>query len=425
MLETAGFNMTTQQAPTSPQQAGKRICMLVYAFYEHDNRVMRYAQTLVERGDEVDVVALGADAEQEVFEKIDGVNVHRIQRRQRNEKNKFSYLFRLIRFCSKSSFVLGRRHLKSAYDLVHVHNVPDFLVFSAWLPRLGGAKIILDIHDISPEFFANKFCKPQGGIYVRMLKWVEFISARFADHVIVSNHLWFDKITARSVPHGKCSVFVNFVDPDIFECERMRNDGKFIMLYHGGLQRHQGLDIAIRAFAKIAPQAPIAEFHIYGGGNMKPELQALAKEFGLSDKVIFFESLPMREIAGVVANADLGIVAKRADSFGDEAYSTKIMEFMASRVPVIVSKTKIDSFYFNDSVVRFFESGNENDLAAAMLDLMRNPELRRTMVHNASEYVGRNNWNLKKREYLNLVDTLLSPTEFRSSALIEKSTICR
>ncbi len=383
--------------------------MLVYAFYEHDNRVMRYARTLVERGDEVDVIALRAGEEQPDFEKIDGVNVHRIQRRQRNEKNKFSYLFRLLLFCSKSSFFLGRRHLKRGYDLVHVHNVPDFLVFSAWLPKLCGAKIILDIHDILPEFFANKFRKPQDSLYVRALRWVEFISARFADHVIVSNHLWHDKITARSVPRERCSVFLNHVEPGVFGGERTRKDGKFVVLYHGGLQRHQGLDIAIRAFAKISPQAPNAEFHIYGDGSVKPELQLLAQKLGLNGNVRFFESLPMRQIAGVVANADLGVVAKRADSFGDEAYSTKIMEFMASCVPVIVSKTKIDSFYFSDSIVRFFESGNENDLAGAMLDLMRNPELRRGLIHNASEYVARNNWNLKKIHYLNLVDTLLSP----------------
>jgi len=417
--------MTTQQASAPPRQAGKRICMLVYSFYEHDNRVMRYARTLAERGDEVDVVALGANEEQPAFENVDGVNVYRIQRRQRNEKNKFSYLFRLIRFCLKSSFVLSRLHLRRGYDLVHVHNVPDFLVFSAWLPRLSGAKIILDIHDILPEFFANKFHKPQDSAYVRLLRWIEFVSTRFASHVIISNHLWRDKITARSVPREKCSVFVNHVEPGIFDGKRTRNEGKFILLYHGGLQRHQGLDIAIRAFAKISPQAPNAEFHIYGGGNVKPELQALVQELGLDGTVRFFESLPMREIAGTVANADLGVVAKRADSFGDEAYSTKIMEFMASGVPVIVSKTKIDSFYFNDSVVRFFESGNDKDLAEAMLDLMRNPELRRTLVHNASDYVARNNWNLKKYEYLNLVDSLISPEESCPAALAEKSTVCR
>ena len=396
--------------------------MLVYSFYEHDNRVMRYARTLVQRGDEVDVIALAADEKQPVFEIIDGVSVHRIQRRQRNEKNKFSYLFRLTRFCAKSSVFLAWRHLRRGYDLVHVHNVPDFLVFSAWLPKLGRAKIILDIHDIMPEFFANKFRKPQDGIYARMLKGVEFVSARFADHVIISNHLWHDKIIARSVSRERCSVFVNHVEPGIFGSERKRNDGKFIMLYHGGLQRHQGLDIAIRAFAKISPQVAHAEFHIYGGGNVKPELQVLAQELGLETKVRFFEGLPMREIADVVANADLGVVAKRADSFGDEAYSTKIMEFMASHVPVIVSRTKIDSFYFNDSIVRFFESGNENDLAGAMLELMQNPDLCRTLVHNADEYVARNNWNLKKREYLNLVDTLISPVASRSNALNEKST---
>ena len=66
-----------------------------------------------------------------------------------------------------------------------------------------------------------------------------------------------------------------------------------------------------------------------------------------------------------LANADLGVVPKRADSFGNEAYSTKIMEFMSLGVPVVVSSTKIDRFYFDDSVVRFFESGNADALATA------------------------------------------------------------
>ena len=132
----------------------------------------------------------------------------------------------------------------------------------------------------------------------------------------------------------------------------------------------------------------------------------------------------MREIAEIVTNADLGIVAKRADSFGNEAYSTKIMEYMAAGVPAIVSRTKIDNFYFNDSVVRFFESGNENDLAAAMLDLMNNREQRERLKRNASEYVAVNNWNTKKHEYLRLVDSLLSSAEIPSARLAANSTSC-
>jgi glycosyltransferase involved in cell wall biosynthesis len=403
--------------------AGKKICMVVYSFYESDNRVMRYARALVERGDRVDVIALGDGSQQPSFEIIEGVNVHRIQRRLRDEKNKYAYLYRLLKFCAKSSFVLSRLHLKRRYNLIHVHNVPDFLVFSAWLPRLTGAKVILDIHDILPEFFANKFRKSEDSLYVRLLKIIERFSARFANHVIISNHLWSEKATARSMPREKCSVFINYVDLNLFRSRRTRNDGRFIMLYHGGLQRHQGLDLAIRAFGKACRQKPEAEFHIYGGGSMKPELQALVQQLGLGDRVFLRESVPVREVADIIANADLGIVAKRADSFGNEAYSTKIMEFMAEGVPVIVSRTRVDTFYFNDSVVRFFESGNEDDLAGAMLDLANNRELRENLVESANEYVLRNNWDTRKQKYLHLVDSLISCTELQPAGLSKGSTV--
>ena len=54
-------------------------------------------------------------------------------------------------------YEVSRRHLREKYDLIHVHSVPDFLVFTAWLPKLTGTPVILDIHDILPEFYASKF----------------------------------------------------------------------------------------------------------------------------------------------------------------------------------------------------------------------------------------------------------------------------
>jgi len=416
------MNLTNQtDCKLSP---GRKVCMLAYSFYESDNRVMRYAQALVARGDQVDVITLGSSQMQPPFEIVDGVNVHRLQFRQRNERNKYDYLYRLTKFCAKSGLFLSRLHWEKKFDLVHVHNVPDFLVFSAWWPKLTGAKIILDLHDILPEFFADKFRQPHDSLPVELLKVVERISTRFANHVIISNHLWYDKITGRSVPPEKCSVIINHVDLDVFGCKRIRKDGKFILLYHGGLQRHQGLDVALRAFAIISPQNAQAEFHIYGGGNMKLEWQALTNQLGLGDKVFFFDSLTMRQIAEIVANADLGIVAKRADSFGNEAYSTKIMEYMAAGVPAIVSKTKVDEYYFNDSVVRFFESGNENALATAMLDLMTHRDRREELARNANDYVTHNNWNIKKQQYLHLVDSLVSPTGLASTQRVVNSISC-
>ena len=107
-------------------------CMMAYTFYENDTRVMRYAEALVKRGDTVDAIVLRADGKPR-FEVMNGVNVYRIQKRVVNEKGKFAYLSRLMRFFVKSAFFIAGRQLRKKYDVVHVHSVPDFEVFAAGL----------------------------------------------------------------------------------------------------------------------------------------------------------------------------------------------------------------------------------------------------------------------------------------------------
>jgi glycosyltransferase involved in cell wall biosynthesis len=383
--------------------------MVTHSFYESDNRVIRYAETLARRGDEVEIMALRRNPELPREEVINGVKVFRIQDRfGKNEQSKSSdFLWPLLRFLVVSSWHVARRHQHRRFDLVHAHNIPDFMVFASIYPKLTGARVILDIHDIVPEFFGSKFGKSEKSLLVRGLKFVEKISGAFANHVILANHLWLDKYTSRSARPEKCSVFINHVDEQIFHRrERRRNDGKLVVMFPGGLQWHQGLDIAIRAFPKVREKLPNAEFHIYGDGNMKPKLIALSEELGLKDVVCFFKPMRIQEIADVMADADLGVVPKRADSFGNEAYSTKIMEFMSLGVPMVVSSTKIDRYYFNDSVVRFFESGNHDALAQAMIEVLSNEALRRSLIAKAAEYVSRNSWENRRHDYLRLVDGL-------------------
>ena len=399
---------SVRAAKAATQTQGKRICMITHSFYESDNRVLRYAETLAQRGDTVEIVALRRGPELPAEETINGVKLFRIQDRfGKTQTSSSSFLWPLVRFLAASSWWLTRSHAKRRYDVIHVHNIPDFLVFAAWYPKLTGAKVILDIHDIVPEFFGSKFKKSDESALVRGLKFVEKMSASFANHVIIANHLWLDKYIKRSSKAEKCTVFINNVDRALFKPRADRGaKNDYLIVFPGGLQWHQGVDVAIRAFAKLQKRLPQAKFHIYGDGNMKQSLEDLTKELGLTESVRFFKPMKIREIVDVMAGADLGVVPKRADSFGNEAYSTKIMEFMSVGVPVVISSTKIDRFYFNDSVARFFESGNVDALAEAMYEVLTNEELRRGMVARASEYAVRNSWEERKTEYLDLVDSL-------------------
>jgi glycosyltransferase involved in cell wall biosynthesis len=388
------------------------ICILTYSFYESDTRILQYATALLERGDTVDVFALGREGAP-AFEVLDGANVYRLQSRKINEQNRLSYLIRILRFVFVSACVLGRKHLANPYQIVHVHSVPDFLVFAAALPRVAGARVILDIHDILPEFYSSKFGIAAHSVVFKFLVLVERLSIRCSDHVIIANHLWHERLLSRSVGPDKCTTIINYPDPRIFYPRaRAFNNGPFLITYPGTLNHHQGLDIAIRAFATVAGEIPNAQFHIYGEGPAKDSLRRMADELLLSRQVIFHDFLPTDEIAEIMAASKLAIVPKRASSaFGNEAASTKIMEFMALGIPVIVSRTKVDCFYHNDSRVKFFESENVPDLARCILLLWQDSTVRAELVANALEYVHRNNWEEKKREYLSLVDAMAMPSK--------------
>src|SRR5262249_20741567 len=136
-----------------------KIGMLVYSFYETDSRVMRYAETLARYGHKVDVMALLQEG-YPAYENMKGVDIYRIQERIVDEQGPFSYGKKLLKFLCRAAWFLAKHSMQGAYDLVHVHNMPNFLVFAALAPKLHGAKVILDIHDLLPELYANKF---QGG----------------------------------------------------------------------------------------------------------------------------------------------------------------------------------------------------------------------------------------------------------------------
>jgi len=381
--------------------------MVAYAFYEGNTRIEQYANALVQRGDTVDVIALNRGGSP-VSETIDGVNVYRVQDRRLRREAFPVYVLQVAIFMFRVFFCLAKRHFRNRYSVIHVHSVPDFLVFAALIPKLAGVPVILDIHDILPEFFLAKFHSQEGSLVFKLLVLIERTSIAFSNHVIIANPIWRERLIRRSAKPEKVTTIWNYPDPRIFfPRKKTRSDGKFVLIYPGSLNWHQGLDIAIRAFANVVPEIPEAEFWIYGEGPERDNLVRLARELGVEHKMLFSDFLTIREVAEIMSNSDLGVVPKRAKSvFGSEAASTKIMEFMAVGIPVVVSRTRIDTLYHSDATVEFFESDDPDNLAKAIACLHAKPQRRSELAANALVYVAENNWDAKQKDYLAIVDRL-------------------
>jgi len=307
-------------------------------------------------------------------------------------------------------WLLTLEHLREPYDIIHVHSVPDFEVFATLIPRLMGARVILDIHDITPEFYASKFKVHERSLVFHALVQIERLSIAYSSHVILANDLWFEKIVRRSGRLDKCTAITNYPDLSIF-WRRPRptsSNGDFVMCYPGSLNSHQGLNLAIEAVSLLRDRAPNLKLLIVGSGQDWDKLEAMISELHLEDRISMRRPVPLEEVAEIMATVDLGVVPKFNDSFGGEAFSTKIMEFMAMNIPVVVSRTRIDEHYFSDDIVQFFMAGSAEDLANKVLDLMQDPSRRIELCEHSTDFVVQNSWEAKKHIYLDLVDRLMA-----------------
>src|ERR1035437_8638422 len=152
-----------------------KACMLAYTFYDADNRVRRYAEALVKRGDQVDAIAVAREG-QAAFEIIQGVRVFRIQKRLIDETGPVSYLIKLVLFFFRSAWLVTITPLREHYDLIHVHSVPDFEVFATLIPSMMGALGMRDMHDRVPDGYASKVKLGERSSCVRFRVFLEGLS---------------------------------------------------------------------------------------------------------------------------------------------------------------------------------------------------------------------------------------------------------
>lgn len=384
--------------------------MIYYTFYNINPTFRREADSLIDRGDQVDVICL-RNIDEKKFESVKSANVHRIMLRSFNETKPMHYFGKLVKFFILSTFLVTKLHRQKRYDVIHITSPPDFMVFTSIIPKCFGAKVILDIHDIVPEFYQRKFFVSNYHPIVIILKWIEKISTRFADHIFTVTDIWKKKLSRRSIPEAKCSVLLNAPDSKIFfrrNSLTSSNCKTFRLVYHGSLREHFGVETAVRAMEKISEDIPTARMDIYGFGNQKDYLCRIANHMNLEKCISFNNSIPSDAIPDLIEQCDVGIVPTYDGVFACEALSVKSLEYMAMQVPIVISRTIVTKYYYDDSMVMFFKPGNQKDLARAVIELYRNPEKRKELIRNASLFIQKHSWEYYKKVYYRVIDNLNS-----------------
>jgi len=391
----------------------KAVCMPVYSYYPFDPRVRRAAEALIEEGHSVDVICLKGEGESKAGS-FNGVNVHRVSLiHQRG--GYLRYLYHYAMFFILVFLTLNRLDFRRKFDVVHVHSLPDFLVFVAFIQKLKKRKIILDLHEVMPEIYAARFGKKMGSPLVNFVCFLERKSCSFAHRVITVNDARREVLEERGVPPEKITVIMNTPDDKIFIKKnvdefkkRLGLENKYITVYVGGINPERNLEVIIKAMAILKKDIPELFFilfgHSYGqeGSHYVDDLRALARKLGVSDRVYFGGRLAGENVAGYMGLAHFGVISYLANPMTELAMPNKIFEYIALDVPIISCRLKGLYSLMGDDAAIYFESENEKELAENILWLYHNPERAKFMTERGRDLYRSYTWAIMKKRLQNL-----------------------
>lgn len=384
----------------------KKICMVAYTNYLSDARPRREAETLARRGDQVDFISL-AEKGRPANETVEGVRLFRVRQMRYRGGSGLNYLLSYLRFLAAASLRLLRLYRQERYDIIYTHTMPDIIVLVALIPKLLGARVVLDIHDMMPELYMSKFGISEKHPLIRLLAFLEQISIRLADKVICVHDPHRDVLCRRGAPRSKITVVPNVPDPRIFSTIPAASGAgdSFRVVYHGTIARRLGLDLAVRAFAQASSSCPNARLEIYGDGDASDEVEAAIQASGVADRIAFSRKLfPVDSVAHMIHGAAVGLIPNRRDAATEYMLPVKLLEYVHLGIPVIAPRLLAIQHYLSEEDVVYYEPGNVDALAAGLCRLYANPAERAELARKSAEFAKSFHWDKLKEELYSVID---------------------
>jgi glycosyltransferase involved in cell wall biosynthesis len=386
--------------------------MAVFSYYPDDPRVRREAEALAGAGMEVLVCCLRRH-DQKPVETVGGVSVHRLPV-VRKRGSPLRYLGEYASFIFLALFRLARIHRSGRLHIVHIHNMPDILVAASLIPRLGGARVVLDLHDPMPEVFMTKYGLGARHPVIRLLKTLERWSIRFSHLVLTPNGAFRELFIRRGCPAGKIAVVMNTPDPAVFSRHEVppgplgeRGESEFRLMYHGTVVERHGLDTALDALAILRTSVPGIVLHVFGEGDFVDPFLRRVQELSLHSLVKYHGQVPLEEIAAVIPAIDVGIIPNKRTVFTEVNLPTRIFEYLAQGKPVVVPRTRGISEYFDEGALFFFDAGNARSLAETILSIRQDPAGARAILERGRVIFEHHSWPVERERFVKLLETLL------------------
>ena len=281
-------------------------------------------------------------------------------------------------------------------DIIHAHSPILNGIPAIRAARKLNIPVVYEIRAFWEDAAVDHGTYQENSWKYNLTKFLETQVCKRVDHVcILCNGLKNDLIQ-RGLPSNKITPVFNGINPDELnptapDKEFLRDwklEGKKIIGFVGSFYRYEGLDLLVKAFAKVAAKKSDTMLLLVGGGEMKQELISAIKDHKLESRVVMPGRIPHDRIAGVYAMINILAYPRYSMRLTELVTPLKPLEAMAMKKALVASDVGgHKELIQNGSTGILFKAGSHEALAEALLDLLENTDQQKKIERQGLEWV--------------------------------------
>ncbi|HHU66215.1 glycosyltransferase [Streptococcus sp.] len=365
----------------------RKVCHISTVHYENDSRILlKECQSLSKAGFDVSLI-INSDKDKYIY----GTNIIALDN---TNKSRFYRMF-------KKSKIAFNKALEADAEIYHFHD-PELISLGKKLKRRG-KKVIYDVHeDVPKQILSKTYLGPLflRKIISKVFSFYEKTSSKSFDAVIGA----IDEISCQF--NNKNAVTIkNYAIKDLIEAavpvKREDND-KIVLIYVGSITRIRGIKELIKATELLQGKA---ELWILG----KFETEELQKECEAMEGYKYskyFGSLPLKDVYSYIKAADIGICTLHPTENYKESIPIKVLEYMASEVPIILSDFKYWKNLFGEVGI-YVDPLDPKSTAKAVEHFLENREkVKEIGTKNKERFLKEFSWDAEEKKLIELYNRI-------------------
>lgn len=297
-------------------------------------------------------------------------------------------------------------------DAKIIHGVSNYWsgIAALYASKYLGLKCIYELRGFMEENILLVRPELKGSDVLKMIKGLEDKVLSECDKIITVNKALKNKLVSNGISENKIVVVKNGVSTELFvsndsKREELRNKYNIgsddtVIGYIGSINNYEGIEYIVECLKKLVDESYSVKFLMIGEGNYKNEIVKMIKDYKLEDHVIIIDKMKHSDVIPYYDMIDIVAYPRKKCDITQLISSTKLLESMAMKKPIIVSNLDPFNEIINQDVGLFCEPDSIDDLMNQFKLLLDNDVLKTNLGEKASEIV-KNNYDWKQIKNIN------------------------